>query len=251
MAESPHAAPMVARGAPAPIDYDGLGEVLSALGYGTRLELLEHLRVPHTVQEIVLTPRRQRGPGAPARTAARQTVQFHIEKLVEAGLVREELVEVDGRAMHRYAVNPQKLYSLVEELRRLSVLRAARDATGEGTGTLSPGPTPRAVTGPRLVLVHGVYEGKSFPLAPPTARDGRWGIGRKRDLAVCLDYDPFVSVESAHVTAAQGRHRLTDEVSSKNGTWLNWELLERGATVELTAGDIVGVGRSLLCYRPA
>ena len=251
LSEALHPAPMVARGAPAPIDYEDLGEALSALGYGTRLQLLDHLRMPHTVQEIILTPRRQRGPGAPARAAARQTVQFHIAKLVEAGLVREELVEQDGRAVHRYAVNPQKLYSLVEELRRLSVMRAARDAAGEGTGTLSPSPSPRAVAGPRLVLVHGVYEGKSFALAAQTAREGRWGIGRKRDLAVCLDYDPYVSVENAHVTAAQGKHRLTDEPGSKNGTWLNWELLDKGATVELTAGDIVGVGRSLLCYRPA
>lgn len=249
MGQGPHAAPMVRREAPAPIDYDGLGEVLSALGYGTRLELLERLRVPHTVPEIVLTPRRQRGPGAPAKAAARQTVQFHVDKLVEAGLVRDELVEQDGRAVHRYAVNPQKLYSLVEELRRLSVMRAARDAAAEGTGTLRPSPAPRAAAGPRLVLVHGVYEGKSFPLAPQTARDGRWGIGRRKDSAVCLDYDPFVSVENAHVTLAQGRHHLTDEASSKNGTWLNWELLERGTTVALTPGDVVGVGRSLLCYR--
>lgn len=242
---------MPARGAPAPLDYDDLGEVLSALGYGTRLELLDRLRVPHTVPEIELTPRRQRGPGAPAQTAARQTVQFHVAKLVEAGLVREDLVEQEGRAVHRYVVNPQKLYGLIEELRRLSVMRASRDAAGEGTGTLSPVAAPRAASGPRLVLVHGVYEGKSFLLSRETARDGRWGVGRKRDLAVCLDYDPYVSVENAHVTLANGTHRLTDEPSSKNGTWLNWELLDKGASVELTAGDIVGVGRSLLCYRPA
>jgi DNA-binding transcriptional ArsR family regulator len=250
LSKSHHPQPMVARDVPGPIDYDGLGEILSALGYGTRLELLDHLRVPHTAPEIQLKPRRHRGAEPPAKTAARQTVQFHLEKLVEAGLVREELVEQAGRPVRRYAVNPQKLYGLVEELRRLSVLRAVRDAAAEGTGTVGPGVAPPALAGPRLVLVHGVYEGKSFPLSAATARAGRWGIGRKRDLAVCLDYDPFVSVENAHLTFAQGQHRLTDDPRSKNGTWLNWQLLDRGASVDLTAGDIVGVGRSLLCFRP-
>lgn len=102
-------------------------------------------------------------------------------------------------------------------------------------------------TGPRLVLVHGVYEGRAYPLTGQTADGGGWLLGRAKDVAVSLDYDPFVSHETARVTREGDRFEITD-LGSKNGTWVNWRSLEEGESAERECGDVVGVGRSLLAF---
>lgn len=235
----------------APLDYQALAELLDAVSYAARLELLDLLRFPQTLGDIRLRPHRLRG-GGPDRRAARQTVEAHLEKLLDAGLVRAEEVEKGGRQVNRYTVHPPKLYALVEELRRISTMHAARPATGgDATGTLgSSAPAPQP-TGPRVTLVHGVYEGKAFALTEARAVEGKWVIGRRVDLPVSLDYDPFISLENSAVHRdAAGRFHLTDLAQSKNGTALNWAPLPKGGTVLLRSGDIVGVGRSLLCFVP-
>lgn len=231
-----------------PLDYEGLAEYLSALAYPVRLELLDVLRFPHALGEIRLQPRRGKALGTATRPASRQAIHAHLGKLVDADLVRTDEGLLDGRMQVRYSVNPPRLYALTEELRRLSVIHAGRGPAGDATGTLWERDHPDAVRGPRLVLVHGVYEGKAFPLDASTAQDGRWTIGRRRGLGVALDYDPYVSLENAVVTERQGRFTLTDLPASKNGTFVNWALLPRGGSRELKAGDVIGVGRSRLCF---
>lgn len=147
-------------------------------------------------------------------------------------------------------VNAQRLYALTEDVRRLSVLYAHLGPGAEATGTLQDAGAEEEVTGRRMVLVHGVYEGHAYALDGATMTDGRWLIGRKAGLAVSLDYDPYVSLENAAVEARGEGHVLTDLPGSKNGTAVNWRRMPRGSTRPLRAGDIVGVGRSLLLFMP-
>ncbi|MHB8605176.1 MAG: FHA domain-containing protein [Thermoplasmatota archaeon] len=231
-----------------PVDYATLAELLAALGYSTRLEIVERLRFPHTLGELRIAPARVREGENPDRAVARQTVQAHLEKLVEADLVRMEQVELDGRLTNRYVVNRQRLYALTEDLRRLGVLQATQLPAEDLTVPVGAGASAPDATGPRLTLVHGVYEGKAFALDAKSAADGKWTIGRRVGLPVSLDYDPFVSTENAYVSARDGRFTLTDVRESKNGTMLNWRPLAKGATVPLKACDVIGVGRSLLVF---
>lgn len=240
---------MSEKGRLAPVDYDTLADVLTGIAYPMRLELLEMLRFPKFLSEIHLQPRRSWGGETPERPAARQTVQAHLDKLEDAGLVRVEAVPDGARTINRYSVDHTRLYALVEDLRRVSALQPGNALADDATGTLAGGRAPPTVTGPRLVLVHGLYEGKTFPLTPATATEGRWTIGRRRGIAASLDYDPFVSLDNAIVTReGEDAFRVADVDGSKNGTLVNWALLRRGEARLLRPGDVVGVGRSLLTF---
>lgn len=230
------------------IDYEDLAETLAALSYPARLELLDILRFPHTAAEIRLAPHRVVAGENPDRAVSKQAVQAHLDKLVDAGLVRVATIDVGGRQANQFLVNSQRFYAVVEDLRRLCVRYAGRGPVGDHTGTLGGAATGGAMVGPRLTLVHGVYEAKAFPLTADTARDGRWTIGRQRGVAVSLDYDPYVSGEHAHVRLGPKGYELVDDRESKNGTFVNWELVPKGGSRPLRAADIIGVGRSLLCF---
>ena len=235
---------------PARVDYEDLAETLQALSYPARLELLDMLRFPHTAAEVKLTPHRVVAGENPERAVSKQAVQAHLDKLVDTGLVRVATVEVGGRQVNQFLVNSQRFYAIVEDLRRLCVRYAGRGPVGDQTGTLGGATTGGAPRGPRLTLVHGVYEAKAFPLTDETAREGRWTVGRQRGAAVSLDYDPYVSSEHAHITRGAKGYVITDAADSKNGTFVNWEPLPKGASQPLRAADIIGVGRSLLCFAP-
>ncbi len=233
----------------APINYVQLAGFLDALAYPVRLELLDKLRFPKTLGEIEVQPHRPGTQGSPDRSLARPTVLSHLEKLMQKGLVRTEQVEKAGRQVPQYAVDPSRLYALMEELRRLSVMFAGRGRPSDATGTLAGGTEVDAWEGPRLLLVHGVYEGKTFPLTDETAENGRWTIGRSRKLPIPLDYDPYVSSENAFITREKGSFRVTD-LESKNGTTVNWEPLPPGGSRVLKPGDVLGVGWSRLSFIP-
>lgn len=70
-------------------------------------------------------------------------------------------------------------------------------------------------------------------------------------MAVCLDYDPYVSLENAAVARAGDGFDVSDLPQSKNGTAVNWEVLPKGGRRELRPGDLIGVGRSLLLFLSA
>jgi DNA-binding transcriptional ArsR family regulator len=230
-----------------PVDYVVLADALSALGYPARLELLDQLKFPHAAGEVRVAPTRSDEAGSPERAVAPQTVRYHLEKLVEAGFVRQEPAGKD-KGPARYIANAQKLWAVTEELRALSRMYAGRGPLGDETGTVVGGAPATALAGPRLVLVHGVYEGKPFPLPAPARGEASWTIGRQRGLALSLDYDPFVSLENTVVAARDGAYTVTDLATSKNGTTLNWAPIPRGVPTPLRAGDVIGVGRSLLLF---
>lgn len=233
---------------PPPVNYVALAEFLDALAYPVRLELLHKLRFPHEVSELEITPHDPADDGSEDRPLARQTVQQHVDKLVAAGFVEEE--EPDGVGARRYQVNAAKLYAVVEDLRELSTLYAGRGADPDATGTVDPLAQPRDVEGPRLVLTHGVYEGKAFPLKEETRKEGGWAIGRSEAAPISLDYDPYVSSQNSFVEPREDGFALRDLPQSKNGTWVNWERLPEDAVRRLEPGDAVGVGRSLLTFVP-
>ena len=232
-----------------PVDYAHLAGLLTTLGSPVRLELLKLLRFSHTLGEIRVRPYRASGEHNPDRIVSRQTVQGHLDKLMEAGLVVATPVERAGRTVPSYRVSSTRVYALMEDLRSLSTLYATRGAGADVTGTVAGAVEAEEMTGPRLILVHGVYEGKAFPLTKET-RDGEgWTIGREAHLPVALDYDPYVSVENARIVQVRRRFHVED-LASKNGTLVNWRRLPSGGTRALAAGDIVGVGRSLLAFIP-
>jgi DNA-binding transcriptional ArsR family regulator len=231
-------------------DYATLAEFLAALAYPTRLALLEQLRFPHTLGEIRIAPHRREGGQMVDRPVARQTVLGHLEQLVAVGLVQAESVEAEGRQVPRYAVNASRLYELSEELVRLTTRYAGAGGGAEATSTVTTRVPRPPARGPRLVLVHGVYEGKVFAFSGEAAGVGPWILGRRRDAAVSLDYDPFVSLEHAVVTQ-EGRSFVVNDLGSKNGTTVNWEPLAPGRPHALRPGDVLGVGRSRLCFAEA
>lgn len=234
-----------------PVDYESLAEFLKALSNPVRLELLDALRFPKLVGEIKVAPQRLAPGDNPDRPAARQTLQAHLDRLVAADLVREYLIKAGERALRRYAVNAPKLYVVTEELRRLSTHHAGRGSEEGSTHDASARVlTPHArAKGPRLVLVHGVYEGKAFHLEPSaTDPSGGWTIGRKRGLPVSLDYDPYVSAENARIHARADAFEIQDLPESRNGTRVNWEALPSGVARGLEPGDVIGVGRTLLVF---
>jgi DNA-binding transcriptional ArsR family regulator len=230
-----------------PLDFEGLADFLSALSYPARLELLHILRFPHTLGEIDLPARRGGTPDRPEHPASRPAIYAHLEKLEAADLVRTEPFQQGGRSLNRYAVNSLKLYELLEELRRVCVVHAGRGPAGDATGTVTATAPPAAAHGPRLMLVHGLYEGKSFFLEEGTEHEGRWLIGRRKGLPVSLDYDPYVSTENAAVTVEDGAY-FVEDLGSKNGTTLDWVPLPKSGVRQLRPGNVLGVGRSLLSF---
>jgi hypothetical protein len=228
-------------------DLSQLAQHLSALAYPARLELMGILRFPRLVSEIRLAPQRVAPGENRDRPSAKPTVQAHLDKLVESDFLRVEDVGSGGRKVFRYSVNANKFYALVEDLRRLNTIYAGRGGGSEETGTLAHSSVSPAATGPRLVLVHGVYEGKTYSFDKLEPVEGRWLIGRQRSAAVSLDYDGYVSSEHAAITTSGGRFYVRD-LNSKNGTFVNWKPVPPGGAVALQPADVVGVGRSLLVF---
>lgn len=228
------------------VDYAGLAEALAALSYPLRLELLDLLRIPHSLPDIRLSPHRQAAGENPARAVSKQVVHAHLEKLIDAGLVETESTAQDGRRVNKYTVNVQQFWSVAEGLRRISARYAGRGSIGAETGTMVAGAASNEHQGPRLVLVHGIYEGRTYPLKAKDKAVARWVIGRSRTAGICLDYDPFVSMEHAVVVARSNGYLLED--TSKNGTSVNWSPIARGSPHVLRPGDVIGVGQSLLSF---
>lgn len=235
----------------AQIEFEKLESYLKTLAYASRLELLSLLRAPKTLDEIHLQPGASQAGENPDRPISRQAVQNHLDKLQEAGLIRVGTTERKGkRAVYEYTLDHARLFAVAEELRKVSALEPTVALDPNATEGLPDAREASWESGPKLVLVHGVHEGRAFALKPSKTRPGRgWVIGRGTDCAVNLEYDPYVSVENSEIIAVGKQFRLLDLRSSKNGTFLNWRRLAVGGEAALRTGDVLGVGRSLLLFR--
>jgi DNA-binding transcriptional ArsR family regulator len=217
-----------------------LAEALRALAAPTRLQLLRDLRTPKTVTEVEVR--------VAGRLLARQTVKQHLDLLVAVGVVVARPVERGRGATVEYVVNHQMLFTLGEDLRALARLRPSELPAGLTQVFPPPAPAGRRA-GPRLLLVKGLDEGQAFELRPPARGPPEWTIGRRRGLAVVLDFDAAVSAENTRIAWDGERHLVEDLPHSRNGTLLNFRPLEKGVPQPLRAGDVVSVGRSSLVFQ--
>lgn len=233
---------MAARGDP---DYAELSRYLAALALPNRLALLRKLQLPHTLSEIELPAVRPRGSLAADRVLSRQAVQEHLAQLVDVGLVDARQRERDGRVITEYVVNQARLFTVTEEFRRLSLIRALRSAGNATARRTEASPRSALPEGPALVLASGPFEGQAFALDGA----GPWTLGRDRACDIALEFDPFISRESAVVRRSLDGFALEVRPSARNGALLNFGRLEVGSAVRLRSGDLVSVGRSLLVMR--
>lgn len=224
------------------MDDERLAQLLVTVGSTPRLALLRALRVPRALHEIEVEGARPDAGGV----LSRQSVRAHLERLIEAELVLPLHGERSYGQTTEFLVNHARIYALGEDLKSLSRYRAAVEAPIP-TSPLTASASLRG-DGPRLVLVKGLDEGRSFALEAPSGAPTSWVVGRRRGVEISLDFDPFVSGENAVVESREGRHTVTDIPGSRNGTWLNFERLAPSEGRGLRHGDIIGVGRSALVY---
>ncbi len=226
---------------PAVEDHEALAGSLETLASPVRLRLLEALRRPVRVGQIRVAAPEENGPD---RLLSRQAISWHLDQLIEAGLVRK--LDAPGRG-HLYVLDHRHLFAVVDELHGLTKLkpyavveddRATMDHQADGLAT--------RLAGPRLVLVYGRDEGTTFPLNG--ASEEAWTIGRDPSCDIPLDYDPFASARHSRIQLDNGHH-VVEDLGSSNGTQLNGAPLEPGAPEPLTPGDILIVGRSRLVFQ--
>lgn len=243
--------PMTDGGSAGKLDVDTLEEQLKALSFSNRLELLELLQSPRTIDEIHLTPSAGAEDEDRERPLSREAVRHHLERLAEAGLVESDLVQQgDGRTRKQYVLDESQLYSVAETIRRLS-----RRDPREGRDPRRTQQTPRErqpswPDPPRLLLVHGAPDPRAFPLREEDTKAPRgWVIGRDPQVHVTLDYDPYVSAENTEILdRGEDGFEVINLRNAKNGTLVNEELLAAGESQTLEHGDVLGVGSSTLVF---
>lgn len=221
-----------------------LEEAFQALSNINRLKLLVQLQSPKGYSEIELTPSRSGASGDEDRPISRQAVRTHVDELLDLGVVAE--TETPGRK-REFVVDRTQLYAIVERMRELATVEPTVDAGGATKEMTQPASAPKP-TGPHLALVRGVREGQTFPLEDAAPHDPAV-IGRDADSDIALNYDAFVSSQHANVIESDEGFLVQDLEQNKNGTFLNWAKIEPGGVAPLSAGDVIGVGRSLLVFR--
>jgi len=226
-----------------------LAETLSALGSPARLAILGQLRAARTLREIEVHAVE---PGARAeraeRTLSRQAIREHLDRLVEIGVVIPREAERTYGATVEYLLSQQKLFAVSEEFRSLARLRPVAEPGGV-TISAEPSSSAYELSGPCLIMVKGLEEGTTFDLRPTGPGPAEWVIGRKRGLAVSIDFDPYVSTENTLIYAEGGAHFVKDLPDSKNGTTLNFRPLAKGKAHVLRTGSLIGIGRTLLMFQ--
>lgn len=77
----------------------------------------------------------------------------------------------------------------------------------------------------------------------------RWRVGRRPKSHVCLDYDPYASMDHCEIQSDDGILRIVSLPGAKNGTWLNWREMPQARPQDLRPGDVVRVGQSVLVFQ--
>jgi DNA-binding transcriptional ArsR family regulator len=216
-----------------------LGLALGALASPTRLAILRSLRTPRTLREIEI------GAEEDGRPITRQAVRRHLDTLVESGLVTTREAGREYGDATEFILNHARVYGISEDVRQIARLRPAVDPGGDTV--VAGAPAPARPQGPVLILVKGADDGAAFPIDPASG-EREWILGRRRGVAVCLDFDATVSSENARLTWRDGAHFIEDIQGSRNGTAVNLRTLAPGERARLEHGDLVGMGRSSLLY---
>ncbi len=220
-----------------------IAEVLTSLGNPLRLSLLRRLIQPHSLDQIhALSLRYEALPAGPAPSPE----AFHreyLEPLIDLGVVTFR--EPDGGGAAQYVLNQPALYALAEKVNDVGRLKAP-DAPRRMAVRAPSLPASFKLSTPCLVLVKGLWEGRTFQL--PRRPEGSWLIGRSNQADVCLDYDPYIAPQNTRISWEDGAYRVED-IQGGKGTQLNFQDLRRGSSQALRNGDVVGIGRSLLMAR--
>lgn len=233
------------------VDHVKLETYLRALAYATRLELLALLRSPRTLNEIRLQPQQTKPGENPERPMSRQALQDHLERLMEAGVVTMTRAkqEDSARIVNEYTANQQRLFAILEELRRVFSVPGYVVVASEDTAPLAEPRRAAKLSGPCLVLVHGLHEGRTYALGAERSVPSSWILGRRPDADIPLSYDPFVSSENTRILRMEHGFEIEDIPGNRNGTLHNWRRLQPGERARLASGDVIGAGRSLLVFR--
>lgn len=234
----------------ADIRFEELAQRLEVLANGNRLKLLHQLLKPKALSEIDLRPGTVKAGENPLRPISRQAVQRHLERLASIGITATFRARRGKSLVDVHTINYPRLFAMVEDLRSLGQLRPAQEAENLATiaGTGTPAPAPGF--GPLLVIVRGLQEGTTYPLHDAACTTpGRWVLGRKRGVPVCIDYDPYVSAENTEFARRGEKIVVRSMPASRNGTRVNWRLLGPDEAESLRHGDVIGVGKTLLLFR--
>ncbi|MBI4393967.1 MAG: FHA domain-containing protein [Euryarchaeota archaeon] len=217
------------------VDYDGLAKSMQLLSDPQRLRVVRGLIEGKSAEETLAADPKSQFAGT-------------TERLRKA---REELATlkqgnfISTKQGDRVEANPQALYQLAQEIKRLAT-KGSSEVQDLGQTVMAPREfTPMGARGPRFILVSGLGEGKTFPLAVGK----KLVLGRATTADVSLDYDPFVSSLNSIIEEEGGRFRIIDVPEARNGTSINFRRIPRGSSAVLENGDIIGVGRSLLVFR--
>lgn len=238
---------------------DEIAPVFQALGYPTRLQLLSELRDPKGIKDLDVTPGPSGGAGRPDRTLTRQGIRHHLNQLAESGLVTIERTSRDDHVSNVYKLSQAGLFrasQILHELATVGEIRSAPSLNGHARSPSTEEDRPPWVRpghshrGPRLVLVHGVSQGTTFPLNLEEVCGGRgWLIGSDPSVEIPLPHDPYAAGKHAEIFRDKDVFRILDMRSSDRPTYVDWDPLDIGGAAELKPGTIIGIGRSLLVFQ--
>lgn len=233
------------------IDRAELEAALKALSFSNRLELIELLREPRTLDEIHLTPSETHAGKSPERSLTRQAVRHHLDTLAEVGVIRlDKRKGEDGRIRTEYVLDEAGFYAIIQKLQGLAAagtrvpLEPYKTEAAEREQT---GPWPQ---GPKLVQVHGGRQGAIHRLAElePGAERG-WILGRSPDADIPIQHDPYVSAKDTEILRSQSRgFEVLDLRTSTNQTRVNGAKLPLGGRRELEHGDVLQIGTTMLLF---
>lgn len=234
------------------IEPNNLSEVLKLLADPNRLDLLRQLREPKIVDEIKMTPSRSTSETNPDRQLTRQAVRHHLRQLREKDFVHvSPRRRPDGRQVSEFEVNEEAFYGLVEELHNLNEYISTTNGHASLDPTSASDQQEGWPTGPKLVLVRGLHDGRPYMLSESRREPPRgWVIGKADDCAVDLGYDPHVADEDAEIMPNSGGqgYELIDLRSSRDSAVVNGSPVPFGGKTELEHGDVIQIGSSMFVF---
>ena len=210
---------------------EALAKQLSVLASPIRLALLDRLARPAFAfdleKEFDLT---------------RQALKKHLDQLIEAGLVEAQPGKRGIFPATEFLANGAAVFGLKQEVNALATPPSAATPRNTLPGAVERVGAMRA--GPGIVAIVGRRAGEWFALDP----DRPNGIGRDPDNEVVLTWDSYASARHAVLERSRGGWSVLD-LSSRNGTSVDFEPLARGAQGSLRDGGVLGIGKSLFVLR--
>ena len=210
---------------------DALATQLAVIASPVRLALLDRLVSPAFAPDLETE-----------FGITRQSLKRHLDQLLEAGLLEAQEAKRGIFPAIQYASSATGVFALKEAIAALATPPAASQAPETVPSRMAPQPT--SGRGPGLVAVHGRRRGEWFRLDPLRVST----IGRDEANDVALPWDPFASGRHALLSRTAHAWSVRD-LNSRNGTFVEFELVPKGTEAPLVPGDILGIGKSIFVLR--